>query len=304
MKVLITGGAGFIGSNVADRLIEADFEVIVVDNLENGSKSNINRKAKFLNYDICDSKLSGKIRKLGKIDAVIHNAALIKADESFLEPERYFKVNVLGTLNALDAAKNNRASKFIFASSGGAVYGIQKNFPSSENSKTNPINPYGASKLIAEECITEYCRKKNISPLILRYSNVYGPRQKDGVISIFSKKIKENEEIVVNGDGKQTRDFVFVRDIAELNINALKTSREGIFNASSSIETSVITLISIIEKISQKKPKISKKDALNEVMRSCLDNRKAKKELGWTQKYSLKEGIMETFNYVINSSLS
>ena len=246
MRVLITGGAGFIGSNVADRLIEENFEVIVVDNLENGSKANINRKAVFLNYDICDRKLYGKIRKLGKLDAAIHNAALIKANESFLEPEKYFKVNVMGTLNLLECVKNTGLSKFIFASSGGAVYGEQNTFPSTELSKTNPINPYGASKLIAEKCILECCKGKGISPLIFRYSNVYGQRQKEGVISIFSKKIKDNQNITINGDGRQTRDFVFVKDIAELNLNSIKNKKEGIFNASSSVETRITDITKIL----------------------------------------------------------
>ena len=301
MSIMITGGAGFIGSSIADGLIKEGYEVIIVDNQIKQRKQNINSKAKKNDVDVCSSQLSECFDS--DVEAVIHNAALIKANESFLKTEEYFRNNVLGTLNVLECCKNFNVKKFIFASSGGAIYGEQKKFPCDELHEEKPINPYGMTKLMAEKLILNFKKKYRMSNVILRYSNVYGPRQTEGAASIFIKSIKNKKTIFINGDGNQTRDFVFVEDVVDLNIKALKSKNNGIFNVSSETETSVNDIIEHLKKISKKYFKVEyRKIAAKEVLRSCLKNEKAKKAFNWHPKHSMEEGLRKTFEFWKNEN--
>ncbi len=225
MKVLVTGGAGFIGSHIVDKLIEEGYEVIVVDDLSSGKEKNINKKAKFYRLNIQDSGLESVFQK-EEPDYVNHHAAQIDVRRSVSYPILDAKINVLGTINLLQNCLKYKTRKVIFASSGGAIYGEQQVFPAPENHPLRPISPYGITKLVAEHYLYYYKTIYELDYMSLRYANVYGPRQdpfgEAGVIAIFIKKMLNEEQAIINGDGEQTRDFVYVEDVARANLLAMK----------------------------------------------------------------------------------
>ncbi|MBI3600377.1 MAG: SDR family NAD(P)-dependent oxidoreductase, partial [Nitrospinae bacterium] len=214
MNILITGGAGFIASHIADRYVKEGYRVIVVDNLITGKLKNLNPDAKFYKCDIRDKKGLEDIFRENKIDCVNHHAAQMDVRRSVDDPIYDGDVNILGSLNLLQLAVKYRIQRFIFASTGGAVYGEQEYFPADEKHPQNPLSPYGISKLAVEKYLYFHKTTHNLNYTVLRYANVYGPRQdphgEAGVVAIFSKKILKGEQPVINGDGGQTRDYTFV----------------------------------------------------------------------------------------------
>ncbi|UXM85438.1 SDR family oxidoreductase [Methanococcus aeolicus] len=301
MKVLITGGAGFIGSHIVDKFLENNHEVVVLDDLTTGNLDNIKRNndnIEFINKSILDNDLNFE-----GVDAVIHHAAQINVRTSVENPVLDGDINILGLINILEKIKKYNVKKIIFASSGGAVYGEPKYMPVDENHVVAPMSPYGLSKFCGEEYIKLYNRLYDIDYTILRYSNVFGERQdplgEAGVISIFIDKMVKNEKATIFGDGGQTRDFVYVGDVAEANLKALDWKNE-IVNIGTGIETSVNELYSVIaNELNYDGKPIYDEPREGEVYRISLNINKAKK-LGWKPSVDLKEGIKRTVEWMKN----
>jgi UDP-glucose 4-epimerase len=306
MKILVSGGAGFIGSYLVDRLIKDGHQVVVIDNLFTGKKENLNKKAKFYKVDIQSPKIS-QIFKKEKPEIVFHLAAQVDLRKSVENPIESAKVNILGSLNILENCKKFKIKKIIFSSTGGAIYGEAKIIPTPEDYPANPLSPYGIEKLTIEKYLDYYWKIFKIPYISLRLANVYGPRQNSkgeaGVIAIFCDKMLCEKQPIIYGLGCQTRDFVFVDDVAEANILAMKSKKIGIFNIGTGKETDINTVFEKIKKlIGVKCKKIHAPAQLGEQKRSCLDYQKAKKELGWQPKYSLENGLRETINYFKNGN--
>ena len=299
-KILVTGGAGFIGSNVVDRFISLGHKVVIVDNLSTGFKKNLNPKAKFFKVDIRSKKIE-EIFKEEKIDILCHLAAQVDLHISAKDPIYDVKVNIEGTLNLLNNCVRYKAGKVIFASTAG-VYGEQSYFPVDENHPKNPLFPYGITKLAVEKYLQFFKESQGINYIILRYANVYGPRQSSwgegGVVAIFSQKLLRGQKAIINGDGKQTRDYVYVKDIVDANLLALNYPESDFFNIGTGIETDVNTIFNLLKKKTSSEQKaIHGPKKPGEQKRSVLDYSKAKKILGWSPKYRLEEGIEETVKY-------
>ena len=233
MRILLTGGAGFIGSWVCDYLIREGHEIMIVDNLSTGLVSNVPENAEFFECDIRNKEALQKLFSEFKPDYVDHHAAQINVRASVDDPSYDAEVNILGTLNLLELSRMHDVKKFIFASSGGAIYGEPESLPADENTQPAPISPYGISKYSIEKYLYYYSRIYGLDYVCLRYANVYGPRQNPegeaGVISIFCTKILNDEPCLIYGDGTQTRDYVFVTDVADANLKAIN-GPAGIYN--------------------------------------------------------------------------
>jgi len=300
-KILVTGGAGFIGSHIVDKLISQNNKVVIIDNLSTGQKENINKKARFYKADITNKKIK-EIFKKEKPDIVFHLAAQINVRKSIQNPLLDTKVNVLGSLNIFQAAKESNVKKIIFSSTGGAIYGKAKKTPTPETCQPKPQSPYGLSKLTTENYLKLYHKLFNINYTILRYSNVYGPRQNTlaeaGVIAIFTKQLLKSKTPVINGTGKQERDYVYVKDVVSANLSSLKRGDNKTFNIGTSKKTSVNQ---IFKTLSQKiNPQIKAKHGPSikgEIKTSALNIRKAKNNLNWKPKTNLKTGIEKTINW-------
>ena len=302
MKVLVTGGAGFIGSNLVDRLIDKRYEVVIVDNLSSGHEKNINKKARFYKMDIQDSELEEIFRK-ERPEYVSHHAAQKDVRISVADPIFDAKINVLGTLNILQNCITYKVKKIVFASSGGAIYGEQETFPASETHPVRPISPYGITKLVAEHYMFYYKTIYGLDYVSLRYSNVYGPRQdpygEAGVVAIFIQKMCNGEKPIINGDGEQTRDFVYVGDVVTANMHAIDSiTGSGIYNIGTGVETSINQLFDHLKAILN--PQIGKEHCpakQGEQKRSVIDNSLAEKILQWKPQVSLKDGLRNTCDY-------
>jgi UDP-glucose 4-epimerase len=301
LTILLPGGAGFIGSHVADAYIEAGHAVIIVDDLSTGSLKNVNPKARFCKLDIRGKELQ-KIFEQQKIDVVNHHAAQMDVRRSVDDPAYDASVNILGGLNLLENCKRFGVKKFIFASTGGAIYGEQDYFPADENHPVRPLSPYGITKLATEKYLYYYKEVFSIQYVSLRYANVYGPRQNPqgeaGVVAIFTSRMLAGQQPVINGDGKQTRDYTYVKDVVNANLAALTYNESDIFNIGTGIETDVNKLFTTLRTLTRSnstehhgphKP--------GEQKRSVIDATKAKKILGWKPHYSLQEGLQETVEY-------
>jgi len=302
MKVMVTGGAGFIGSHIVDNLITEGYDVIVIDDLSSGRDKNINKKAKFYKLDIQDSRLES-IFQQEKPDYVNHHAAQIDVRRSVTDPSLDAKINVLGTINILQNCTKYNVKKVVFASSGGAIYGEQETFPAPETHPLRPISPYGITKLVAEHYLYYYKTVFGLDYVTLRYSNVYGPRQNPfgeaGVVAIFVQKMINGEQPVINGDGEQTRDFVYVGDVGRANMLALKSNTsECVFNIGTGTETSVNQIFINLKKIIN--PSFNEKHApakKGEQIRSVIDYTRAKRILHWEPQTSFINGLRETCEY-------
>ena len=299
MKILVTGGCGFIGSHIVDAYVAHGHDVAVVDDLSTGTIDNLNPKAKFYEADICGN--IDKIFQEGKFELVNHHAAQINVRTSVEDPLFDARVNVLGTLNLLQLAARFGVKRFVYASSGGAVYGEPADYPIKEVETPRPLSPYGASKAAAEKYIVTYADLYDLQYVILRYSNVYGPRQiiksEAGVISIFIDRILRNEACTVFGDGKQVRDYVYVGDVVEANRRALEC-KPNIFNIGTGVETSVNDLIDVFSSILNTNilhEHVAPRPG--EVFRNVLDFSKARSEIGWQPKIELTAGILKTFEH-------
>ena len=298
-KVLITGGAGFIGSHVADRFLLNNYEVIAADNLVTGNIDNISGKnIKFFNIDIRDKEKLEELFKNEKPDYVIHLAAQVSVSSSVEDVLYDAEENITALINILELCRKYNTEKIVFSSTA-AVYGIPEEVPSKETNKTTPLSPYGLSKLTGEEYIKMYSRLFGVNYVILRYANVYGPRQsahgEAGVVSIFNDKIKANGDIFIEGDGLQTRDFVYVKDVSGANyICAAEDIKNETFNVSTNTDISILELFNTMKKYSGYKKEASHKEARKgDIRNSRLDNSKLLKNTSWKPEYTLDQGLKE-----------
>ena len=302
MKIIITGGAGLVGSHICDRLVNDNHDVMVIDNLCIGKKEFVNNKAHFFEIDIRDARIK-KIINDFKPEVVIHCAAQISVKNSGIDPINDIDVNILGSLNILESVKGINLKKFIFAASGGTVYGNQKYFPADENHELKPLSPYGIAKFSVENYLNFYNINYGLNYVSLRYSNVYGPRQNTngeaGVVAIFSKKIISAENPTINGDGNQTRDFIYVDDVVEANLKAIESDFIGPLNISTGIETNIISIFNILKRVSKNNKIIYNTGPIpqGEPRRSVLDPNKAKRIFKWFPKVSLEDGLEKTYKW-------
>lgn len=297
----MTGGAGFIGSHVAEVFIEAGHDVMVLDDLSRGCEANIPKGASFIKACIVKDDLT-KIFASFKPQVVCHHAAQISVRDSVTDPFADMKINIEGILKVLEASRRNGVEYFIFASTGGALYGEQQEYPAPETHPTYPLSPYGISKLAGEKYLYFYRRQYGIRGVALRYSNVYGPRQdphgEAGVVAIFCKALVEGRSPIINGDGTQTRDFVYVRDVAKANLLALEKKVEGEFNIGSGVETNINQIAEKIAKAAGSAiPFRHGPPKPGEQLRSVLDYSSAKKVLGWSPETDIDTGIKKTWEF-------
>lgn len=304
MKILIIGGAGFIASHIADRLVELNYDVSIVDNLSAGKKENINSKTRFYKCDITNYDALRLIFNMEKPEVVIHHAAQTDVQTSILRPAFDADINIIGTINVLECCKESGVRKVIYSSSA-AVYGNPEYLPIDENHKVNPISFYGISKHTPEHYIKVYSEIYNMKYTIFRYANVYGIRQdpkgEGGVISIFIDRLLNNKTPFIYGDGEQTRDFIYVKDVAKANIKAITKGDNEIVNISTNKPISINRLYEEMGKISGINIKAKyKPKRIGDILNSYLSNEKAKNVLGWEEKYTLEGGLLETIDYYKN----
>lgn len=301
MKVLVTGGAGFIGSHVTDRLIEADAEVVIVDNLSSGKRQVVNPRARLHVMDIGAEEIHHLFAQ-ERFDCVDHHAAQMNVRRSVDDPVFDARVNILGSLNLLQAAVATGVKKFVFASTGGAIYGEQLAFPADETHQTAPMSPYGIAKLAVEKYLAFYQEVYGLAYTALRYANVYGPRQdphgEAGVVAIFGQRLLAQEPAIINGDGEQTRDFVYVDDVVRANVLAVTTDLQGIYNVGTGTETSVNMLYDHLAAHTASAPAPRHGPAkAGEQRRSVLSSHKLQAATSWRPMVALEEGLRRTVAY-------
>ena len=303
MKTLVTGGAGFIGSHVVDRYVRDGHEVVVLDNLVTGDKRNLNPQARFVELDIRDRKGVEKLFASERFDVVNHHAAQMDVRKSTEDPLYDAEVNILGSLNLIMSAIRHGVKRFIYVSTGGAVYGEPKRLPVEEDDPVNPECQYGISKHTVEHYLYLYRVLYELRYVVLRYPNVFGPRQtphgEAGVIAIFANKMINGEIPTLFGDGEPLRDYVFVTDIAEANALALEHGDGEIVNLGSKKGTSVLELFEHLKKLAgfADQPKFAPLRP-GEIHRIYLSGRKAKQVLGWEPAVSLEEGLRRTVEWM------
>ena len=303
---MVTGGAGFIGSHIVNTYINSGHDVVIIDDLSSGEMRFVNPKANFYQLNIHSPDVK-KILEKEKIAAINHHAAQISVSESVSDPLFDANSNIIGTLQLLQNAVSLKIEKFIFASTGGAMYGEQTTFPASEEHPCHPLSPYGISKLCAEHYINYFRTQHGLNTTVLRYSNVYGPHQNPhgeaGVVAIFCQRLMEGLPPVICGDGEQTRDFISVRDVAQANIIALESKCNGTFNVGTGKETSVNFLTKELLKVSEVTTSAKYSPPRNgEQRRSSIDSKKLLESFGWKPCISLEEGLFETINYFKNKT--
>jgi UDP-glucose 4-epimerase len=301
-KILVTGGAGFIGSHVVDLFVSKGYDVVIVDDLSTGRASNLNPAAKFYKIDIRDPKIRD-IFDAERPDYVSHHAAQMDVRRSVAQPLFDADVNILGSINLIECAKEFNVKHFVYISSGGAAYGEPERVPCVETDPINPICQYGASKHTVEHYLYMYHANYGMNYTVLRYPNVFGPRQdphgEAGVVAIFTGKMLLGEPVTINGDGEQTRDYVFVGECAYANYLAITVDHaSGIYNLGWGLPTSVNQIFTNLAKIIEyNQPANYGPAKLGETRHIYLDASKAKKELGWAPTRTLEEGLRETVEY-------
>jgi UDP-glucose 4-epimerase len=301
LKILVTGGAGFIASHIADAFIEEGHTVFVLDNLSSGFEKNVNPKAEFIQKDIRDKSLSELFEK-EKFDVVNHHAAQMDVRRSVADPAFDADTNIIGTINLLQNAVKNNVNKFMFSSTGGAIYGEQEYFPADEKHPTSPLSPYGISKLAVEKYLFFYNVQYKLNYSILRYANIYGPRQNPhgeaGVVAIFSRKLINGEQPVINGDGKQTRDYTYVKDVVKANLLTLNDTVSDIYNVGTGRETDVNELFNMINGFADRGQEEKHGPAMpGEQLRSVITSQKLKDKFGWSPSTTIKEGLKNTVEF-------
>ena len=301
MNILVTGGAGFIASNVADAFINEGHNVVIIDDFSSGKQENINPKAKVYRMDIQDSNVENIFRD-EKIEVMCHHAAQMDVRRSVSDPKFDASVNVLGFLNLMETGRKYGLKKVIFSSTGGAIYGEQDYFPADEQHPNRPLSPYGITKLVTEKYLFFYKEIYGIDHVILRYANIYGPRQNPhgeaGVVAIFTERMLKGEQPTINGEGKQTRDYVFVGDVVQANLLALKYNGSNIFNIGTGIETDVNQLFHHIKKLTGSTCEEKHAPAkAGEQMRSVISSQKISEMLGWKPTVTLEEGLKRTVEF-------
>ncbi len=306
---LVTGGAGFIGSHVADLLATEGYEVTVLDNLTSGKREQVPKSATFVESDITSPQAAALVRDSG-FDVICHLAAQIDVRKSVADPAADSRLNIGGTLNLLEAVRQGSPrTRFIFSSTGGAVYGDLVPMPVEETAAKDPQSPYGTAKLSAEYYMGYYARVHGLDTVALRYANVYGPRQdphgEAGVVAIFCNRILDGTALTVFGDGRQTRDYVYALDVARANLLActaelprMTTLDSRAFNIGTSIETDVLELAGILKRSGKSDVAVNHAPArAGEQMRSAVQIAKAKRALGWEPRVALEEGLANTFEW-------
>jgi UDP-glucose 4-epimerase len=308
-RALVTGGAGFIGSHVADALVASGHEVVVLDNLSRGKRSNVPSAARFEELDVRSPEAATLVRE-GRFDALFLLAAQMDVRVSVADPILDASQNIVGTLNLLEAARHApHRPRVIFSSTGGAIYGDASEPPSPEESAKNPESPYGISKLSVEYYLAYYARTHGLDTAVLRYANVYGPRQdphgEAGVVAVFCQRLLDGKSITVYGTGEQTRDYVFVGDVAAANVAAstaalpeVRRLDDRAINIGTGVETSVLALAAALQRAAGVKVPVEhapKRDG--EQQRSCVKIDKAHRVLGWKPTVSLEAGLAQTYSW-------
>jgi UDP-glucose 4-epimerase len=301
LKVLVTGGAGFIGSHVVDRLIQDGHELVVLDDLTTGRVENVHAKARFYQMEL-DSPWLEELFRIEQPETVVHQAAQASVRHSVEDPVYDGRVNVLGTIALLQASVRQRVSRFLFASTGGALYGDATVTPTPEDYPTTPASPYGASKLAAESYLRTFHALHGLSYATLRYANVYGPRQdphgEAGVVAIFTQRLLSGEIARINGDGRQTRDFVYVADVADANARALASTATGPFNVGTGRETDINTIFQLLKELTGSDQLAQHGPPLRgEQQRSVVDSRRIREAMGWEPRTDLRAGLKATVDY-------
>lgn len=302
-RVLVTGGAGFIGSHVVEELLSEGYEVAILDNFKTGNKSNIldyKDKVKCYEMDLLDSALINVISEFSP-DYVIHHAAQVSVASSVNNIIEDAEINILGSLNLINAIKDTSAKKIIFASTA-AVYGNPTELPVRTDFPANPQSPYGLSKLSVESYLAMCAELYNLKYTVLRYANVYGPKQdahgEGGVVAIFADRLAANQDVAIFGDGSQTRDFIYVKDVAKANVKALKNGENNVLNISTNTETSIIQLIDLMkEKFSSNITPSFLEERKGDIKHSRLSNEEAVKALSWQPSVTIEDGLEETINH-------
>ena len=308
MKALVTGGAGFIGSNLVDGLLDAGHAVAVLDDLSTGREGNLDaarsRGARVHVGSIADPDAVAAVMEAERPEAVFHLAAQIDVRRSVADPAFDVRVNVEGTAVMLEAARRAGVRRFVFSSTGGAIYGEADTIPTPEDAPIRPLAAYGQDKFAAEGLCHLYRRLHGLSTVCLRYSNVYGPRQdplgEGGVIAIFCGKAVLGGEPVIFGDGRQTRDFMYVGDVVSANLSALQNDAEGSINVATGVEVSVLELLDVLGRLRPEATLEPRHEParLGEIERSCLDPGLAAEQLGWHAQTGLEDGLRRTLDAV------
>lgn len=301
MKILVTGGCGFIGSHVVDAYVDHGHDVIVIDKKNSSDIAYSNKKATYLQIDLTDSKSVNSIIKAEKPDAINHHAANISLTKSIEEPLYDADNNISAIINLLEAAKNNNKPKILFASSAGALYSQSTTLPFTEKTSPQPISPYGVSKLASENYIKVYSHLYGIEFVILRYSNIYGPRQNSNlkpVISTFIEQLMKNETPTIYNNGIQTRDFLYVEDLKNANLLALYYPENDTFNIASNTEYSIFETFKKIQSILEKniQPNLEDKK-IKEQQKSRISYEKAHRKLGWKPTITFDTGLERTIDW-------
>ncbi len=298
MKIVVTGGAGFIGSHVTDAFLAAGHDVLVVDDLSTGNRDNLPARAHFVQADIRSEAASHAVLQFGP-EVLCHHAAQMDVRRSVREPLFDAEVNVLGLVRMLEAESLKRV---IFASSGGAIYGEQEKFPADESHPQNPASPYGASKAAGEIYLRTYAQTRGLQSIALRYANIYGPRQNPhgeaGVVAIFCQRLIAGQTCFINGDGGQTRDYVYVGDVVRANVAALSSSHMGAVNIGTGVETDVNQLYAALAKIAGVKTEaVHREAAVGEQRRSVISAARAKQWWNYAPEMALADGLQKTFEF-------
>ena len=299
MRIMVTGGAGFIGSHIVDLLIAEGCGVVVVDNLSTGRRENVHPAATLVEMDITDPALLAIFERY-PFDAVVHQAAQPSVSRSVAEPLFDGRVNILGTINLLECCRRRGVKRFVFASSA-AVYGEPEQAPLPETAATRPLSPYGLAKLTAEGYLRLYHSLFGLETVTLRYANVYGPRQdahgEAGVVSIFVDKILANEQPLIHGDGGQTRDFVYVADIARANVLACQAAElaAGVYNVGSGVSTSIARLFDLLN--NGRFARVHGQPRPGDIRDSALEASAIRRALNWQATVPLTEGLARTWQY-------
>ena len=301
MNILVTGGAGFIGSHIVDQFVQEGHRVSVIDDLSTGKRKQVHRDAVFYKLNVCSTRVEQVFKKERPV-VVVHMAAQMNVRKSTEDPVFDAEVNIMGTLRLLGLAVRYGARKILFASSGGTVYGEQEAFPASESHPTQPLSPYGISKLTCEYYLEYYRHVAGLKYVALRLANIYGPRQnadgEAGVVAIFTQQMLAGEQPQINGNGFQTRDYVYVGDVVEAVRAVFVPSVEGIFNVGTGTETTVNELFTRLKELTNAQCReIHGPAKKGEQTRSVLDAGKLEKETAWTQSVSLSEGLDETVKF-------
>ncbi|HXG00087.1 MAG TPA: NAD-dependent epimerase/dehydratase family protein [Bacteroidota bacterium] len=302
MNILVTGGAGFIGSHIVDEYIRLGHRVAIMDNFSTGRRVNVNPAARLYEVDIRDTAQVLRIFEQEKFDVLNHHAAQMDVRRSVEDPIYDASVNILGALSLLEACVKTGVRRVLFASSGGAIYGEQDVFPADETHPTRPVSPYGVAKLATEQYLFYYKHVHGVDFVSLRYANVYGPRQNPegeaGVVAIFTTRMLRGQQPIINGDGKQTRDFVYVGDVVRANVLALKCEGSEVFNIGTGVETNVNQLFAYLRTATgsscEEKHGPAKK---GEQLRSVLSFARISGMLGWKPEVTIEDGLRRTVEY-------